>query len=442
MDGRDEETLTNAEDVPGVCAWYWRVPENELYWSPKLCELHGVPLPPSSADDYLRMIHPADRDRVAAERLSFLADGDTFDHEFRILRPDGEVRFVVDRGHTLRNAKGEAVRLEGVNIDVTDVRELSEARRSAERRAAFAARIGGLVTWEVEADTGAIIAEEGLAALFGIEDEAPANMAGYLARIHTDDVTAVLAGFEKAKSPGGRYEAEFRVLRGDEWCWLRGIGEGVAVADQVRVVGFNVDIAEERRQREQHHMIAREMSHRVKNTFAIVQALARQTVRKSESAEVAIFEGRLNALAKSQDLVARHAGPASLSLLIENVVEKPLGQPSRLRVSGPEIALSERVSLALALILHELLTNALKYGALSNDAGLVELEWEIAGDVQEARMSWREIGGPPVVPPTKRGFGSRLIGRVISADAGGRADLRFLPEGVVCDIAWPLAASN
>lgn len=441
MHAQDDETVTNAEDLPGICAWHWHVDEDQLYWSPKLCELHGVPLPPSDASEYLLLIHPADRERVARERREFLKDGDTFDHEFRIVRPDGGVRFIVDRGHTLRNAQGDAVRLEGVNIDVTDLRASAEVRRSAERRAAFAARIGGLVTWEIDAESDTIIAEEGLPQLFGIDGDAPANMAGYIERIHSDDVANVLERFAQARHGEGRYDAEFRVQVDDEWRWLRGTGEAVEVEGKLRVVGFNLDIGEERRRREQLDMVAREMSHRVKNTFAVVQALARQTFRKSEAAEVAVFEGRLNALARSQDLVVRRAGhPASLADLIDAVVGKPLGQPERLVTDGPDVPLSERTSLALALILHELLTNALKYGSLSTDRGAVHIDWSTGGG--EARLRWRESGGPTVVVPLKRGFGSRLIGRVIAADVGGRADLRFEPDGVVCEISWPLPAQG
>jgi two-component sensor histidine kinase/PAS domain-containing protein len=436
MQTHEVDLIANAEDLPGICAWNWHVAENRLYWSPKLCELHGVPLPPADPGEYLLMIHPADRERVAREREEFLQDGDTFDHEFRIVRPDGSVRFIVDRGQTFRDASGGAVRLEGVNIDVTDLRMSADAQRSAERRAAFAARIGGLVTWEISVESGQIIAEEGLPQLFGIAGAAPAAMAGYIERIHVDDAPVVLESFARAGRGEGRYDAEFRVLVNDDWRWLKGAGEAVEVDGTRRVVGFNRDISEERRQREQLDTVAREMSHRVKNAFAVMQALARQTFRKSEAAEVAVFEGRLNALARSQDLVVRRAGrPASLSDLIDAVVCKPLGQPERLCIAGPDVSLTERTSLALALIFHELLTNALKYGALSNEKGVVHIDWSL--EVEEARLLWRESGGPGVVPPLKRGFGSRLIGRVITADVGGRAELKFEPEGVQCEIRWP-----
>jgi PAS domain S-box-containing protein len=423
---------------PGVCSWYWDVEADDLYWSPELCELHGISDPPVNVADYLALIHPEDRGRVAFERKSFIEAGDTFDHEFRILRPDGQVRVLVDRGRTLRDADGRALRIEGVNIDVTDLRDAGSNVHSAERRAAFAARTGGLVSWEIEAESGYIYAEEGLPALFGLEGSAPTHMSGYLVQIHDEDRPGVLAEFEKAKISGGRYRSEFRVRTADGWRWLRGCGEGTSVEGVIRVVGFNVDIDDERRKRDALDLVAGEMAHRVKNTLAIVQALARQTFKNSEAAEVANFEGRLAALARSQDLVADGGAPgALLADVADTVIVRPLNAPERVRIEGPDVRLTAEMSLGVALVLHELFTNALKYGALASEDGKIVLSWSFDERGEMLLLDWREIGGPPVTVPTRSGAGSRLIRRVMTGSTGGSAEVKYLPDGLCCEMSMP-----
>lgn len=443
MGARFVEAGAISTGISGICSWYWLVRSDELYWSPQLCELYGLDAPPEGADDYLQLIHPADRARVASDRLRFIAEGDGFDHEFRIVRPAGEIRTIVDRGRTIRDSKGGALRLEGVNIDVTDLRHDAAIRQSAERRAAFAARIGGLVTWEIDPGSGRIVAEDGLPRLFGIAGAAPEFMSAYVARIHPDDLAQVLASFDRAKAPGGRYDAVYRVHVGEQWRWLRGSGECIEVDGGLRVVGFNIDVTEERSVRDQLDAVAREMAHRVKNTLAMVQALARQTFRNCKADEAASFEGRLQALARSQDLVAKRANqPASLAELVDAVLLRPLAMGSRITVSGPDVPLASKLSLALALVLHELMTNALKYGALSVESGCVELTWRLVAPASNVEMEWRERDGPPVTPPTRQGFGSRLVKRVLGGDLRGSAEVDYAPAGLQCRLAFPLAQAS
>jgi two-component sensor histidine kinase len=151
------------------------------------------------------------------------------------------------------------------------------------------------------------------------------------------------------------------------------------------------------------------------------------------------FEARLMALSGAHNLLTEENwGGASLERVVNDSIEHLAGEAGRFDVEGEPLRLAPRAALALAMALHELGTNAAKYGALSTDAGRVSIAWTTKED--RLRLSWRESGGPPVEPPARRGFGSRLIERGLAADLGGSAALRFEPAGLRCDIEASLAA--
>ena len=192
-----------------------------------------------------------------------------------------------------------------------------------------------------------------------------------------------------------------------------------------------------------HEMINHELAHRVKNTLAIVQAIVTQTLRRASNSQDALrtIGDRLNALGRAHTaLLHSRTGNASIMEVVENAVALHRESEHRIRLSGPRIDLGTKASLALSLALHELCTNAQKYGALSNESGMVAIDWMVAGGARDARfrLTWKESGGPPVSEPSTKGFGARLIGQMIGADFGGRAELRFEPDGVVWSLDAPL----
>jgi PAS domain S-box-containing protein len=204
-----------------------------------------------------------------------------------------------------------------------------------------------------------------------------------------------------------------------------------------------VDATERKQAEARHELINHELAHRVKNTLAIVQVIVSQTLRKVSSpqqAQQAIME-RLNALSQAHTALTRsRTGNAAITDIVEGAVAVHRPNEDRIRISGPRIDLGTKASLALTLALHELCTNAEKYGALSNETGIVTIEWAVRGGARDARfrLSWKESGGPPVAHPSSKGFGSRLVGQTIGADFGGRAELHFLPAGVEWLLDAPL----
>ena len=191
-----------------------------------------------------------------------------------------------------------------------------------------------------------------------------------------------------------------------------------------------------------HNLLIEELNHRVKNTLAVLQSIATQTFRSASRAERDKFEGRLGALAEAHNLLSQEKWQgAELREVIARVLQPYLlNNPERVRMSGPQVPLSPRLAVVLSMIVHEIATNAAKYGALSNDTGTVALDWEILKESngRKLRLVWTEAGGPPVTAPVQRGFGSRLIERSTRDQLGGEATVDFLPRGVVYTVSCAL----
>ena len=195
-----------------------------------------------------------------------------------------------------------------------------------------------------------------------------------------------------------------------------------------------------------HDLLIEELNHRVKNTLAILQSIATQTFRSASKAEREKFEGRLGALAEAHNLLSKEKWQGSELHDVVGRVLQPyiLNNPERVRMFGPHVPLSPRLAVILSMILHEMATNAAKYGALSNDTGTVALDWEVITEngKPKLRLIWAEAGGPHVVAPVQRGFGSRLIERSARDQLDGEATVDFLPRGVVYTVICSLEGES
>jgi two-component sensor histidine kinase len=210
------------------------------------------------------------------------------------------------------------------------------------------------------------------------------------------------------------------------------------------VLAAVLDITERKRLEEHRTLLINELNHRVKNTLATVQSIASQTLRNAISPEQARddLEGRLIALSRAHDVLTRESWEgANLDEIIEGAVEpyRHRGE-NRFRIKGPEVRLLPRTALAIAMALQELITNAVKYGALSNDEGEVRITWSIDRSRRPVHLllRWQEMKGPPVQIPSRRGFGSRLIERSLALDLGGEVKIEFARTGVVCSLDAPI----
>lgn len=193
----------------------------------------------------------------------------------------------------------------------------------------------------------------------------------------------------------------------------------------------NAEIGEQREQAVAREVVQRELSHRLKNAYAMVQAIVSQTMRRATSVPDAadLIASRIQALAAAQDILMRYGGDrGELSQVIHAALLPHQETVERIAVSGPPLLVSAQQVLGVALAMHELATNSAKYGSLSLDAGTASVAW--ACDGPNLRLSWRDIGGPPVAAPSRRGFGTRLLERVIPSYFAGTGRVDYLSDGL------------
>ncbi|MBR0874293.1 PAS domain-containing protein [Bradyrhizobium tropiciagri] len=206
-----------------------------------------------------------------------------------------------------------------------------------------------------------------------------------------------------------------------------------------------IDVTAITRAEERQRLLLAELQHRVRNTLGVVRSIARRSAETSASVEEysSHLDGRLNAFARTQSLVTRDPeGGVDLEyLVVEELLAYNAREGEQLRVSGPKIRLQPKAAETFALAIHELATNALKYGALSNTAGRIEVSWHIddAADRRQLVFDWRERSGPAVTPPRRRGFGSELLERTLAFEFKGKSTLAFEPSGLHCTIAIPMS---
>lgn len=366
-----------------------------------------------------------------------------------VLNPDGRRWVARVNVAPLRDEDGGIVG--GINcfLDVTHEHEMRVAIERQQRTfdlAMIASRMG---TWRYTLADNVCIYDRNAQALYGLtEARFLHDEDGVKAKFHPDDMELMWARVAKALDPkgDGRYEVDYRVKQRDgSWRWLSAWGlvefEGEGAERRpVAIAGASRDLSELKHAEELQRLLTNELNHRVKNTLATVQSIVNQTLRGAADVEAArrTVNARLLALAGAHDLLtARAWAGADLADLVTRVVA-PF-PASQILLDGPSLVVLPTQALALSLALHELATNAAKYGALSRPEGRVEICWIVRDD--EVDLSWRESGGPLVAPPSRRGFGSRLIEHA-SRDMAGRFRLEFDPAGVRCRISAALAAND
>lgn len=237
----------------------------------------------------------------------------------------------------------------------------------------------------------------------------------------------------------GPYEKEY-ILRDGTRRWMLFAGQRI---EPNLIVEYCLDISDRKRTEQQLQLLTQELSHRVKNTLTVVEALASQTNGNTAEAFREVFTGRLHALAQAHSiLLGSQWREADLKLLVEQAMNPyRSAHGERISAQGPSIPLPPKQALGLSLILHELATNALKYGALSAEQGHLNVSWQLRqnpGHSRVVRLRWDERGGPPVQTPGDEGFGSRLIFRATEYELGGEAELSYAAEGLTCRIEFPL----
>ncbi len=437
---RFREMLENAP----VMIWQSHADGHCAHLNRMLRTFWGVSEEDIAAFDFLSMAHPDDMAEIGRIMGEAIASRTKVTLKTRFRNAAGEYRILHTDAQPDYSGAGEFRGMIGVNVDITEREEAEEALRASEERF----RLG------VEAAPSGMVMTDGSGRIVLVNAQAE-RLLGYGRDELVGQRIEILVP-ERFRRGHPDYRAgynlgpEARPMGANRELWaLRKDGGELPVeiglspfetSEGPMTLAAIVDISERKRSEAQRELLIGELNHRVKNTLAVVQALAHQSFREvpSSAPARASFEGRLRALAEAHNLLTEaNWENASLTRIVEDVTRAQCSEPGRIRLDGPEVMLTPKAALALAMGLHELCTNAIKYGALSNESGKVSVLWNVPGE-RRIVLTWTETGGPPVAPPARRGFGTRLIERMLADDLDGEVKLDFQPEGLVCRIDAPL----
>ena len=307
-----------------------------------------------------------------------------------------------------------------------------------------AARLG---RWDHHPVTGERYFDERAREILGIAPGESIALDAMFSRTHAGDRERLTAALDRAMIADrtGPFDIEIRVVQPDgamRWAGLMGrtLFEN---GECVRFLGVIQDVTERKIGEEQRRLVVNELNHRVKNSLAMAQAVVDASLRGATSLEQGrtVANSRIRALSNAHDILTAEVwSSAQVFDIVLATVDNLSLDPARVEIGGEGVRLGPRAALQLSLALHELATNACKYGSLSNDLGRVHIRWSVdRADPPRFRFSWQERGGPLVVEPAVRGFGSRLIERATSVAFAGDVAFRFDPEGVLWTIDAPLA---
>jgi PAS domain S-box-containing protein len=313
--------------------------------------------------------------------------------------------------------------------------------RQAEQLRSLALAAGQMGSWEWNAAQRIAAWDEGQYRIFGVDPNSfvptPENVRPL---IYPDDLPGLLQAFRECTKDSKTVQMDFRVRRPNgevRWC----IGAAAASFDGqnrlIRLSGVTVDISDRKRAEERLMMLAEEVDHRARNVVAVVQSIMRLTRADSIEEYLAALDGRIRALSIAHKLLAtsRWEGADLGRLVEEEVAPYQVRDAEKISASGPAVLLPPATAQTIALALHELVTNAAKYGSLSTESGHVKLTWQVQpGKLQ---LNWVESGGPRIKQPNRRGYGMRVVKAGIEGQLGGLVGFDWQPDGLRCTVLVP-----
>ena len=385
-------------------------------------------------------------------QIGFLGEAQASRDMFQTLKATRQVRYEdlplqSDQGTTRKvEVVANLYDEDGKTVVQCNVRDISERRRAeralheVEERQKLVLEACRIGTFHGNLETGEAVWNSVEFKLLGLEaGDAPAEMATFFRHVHPDDLAALQSDWAKGTEPGGR-ESEFRIIRADgeeRWLVVRGVilpyDDAAGAGQDKRFLGVNFDITERKRAEEHAEVLVAEVNHRARNLLSVVQAVAQQTAKLGDPQSFAArLSDRINGLAANQDLLVKNLwrGVEVTELVVAQLAHFKDIVGKRIHLHGPDLTLTAAASQAIGMALHELSTNAAKYGALSNGAGEVHIAWEASADPMPIfSMSWVESGGPPVTPPKRKGFGQTVTKRLVEVAVGGAVEIGYAAAG-------------
>jgi PAS domain S-box-containing protein len=453
-----ESRLQRAQALGGALPFEWDARTDTLVAALAFKALYGLnPDEPMSLSAFLSRVHPDDRERVEEDQVRLIAAPGPYESEFRVVLPSGAVRWILSRGESVRDGDGTPSGVAGIAIDITARKQVEEELRQSKReartrfrevRALYQHAPVGLALLDL--DLRFVRVNEFLRDITGLEAEE--HVGRPLFDILPDlreALEPVLGRVRATKEPVRNVEVEGGTPRApDSKMWWRlhvyYLSDDYGATPGIGLVAE--DVTAQKRAERARDLLARELSHRIKNLFAVVASIVSLSARGNDALKefARTVRARIEALGRAHDYVRPaewEGGGAGASRSLHGLIGGLLGAyqgegGARFRIVGEDCAVGPTAATALALALHEFATNAVKYGALSEPGGTIEVACRTGDAAFE--LVWTERGGPPLSgPPSGEGFGSLLARRSITGDLAGTLDSDWAPEGLTLRVTMP-----
>ena len=433
----------------------WDVTAGVVTADEHFARLYGI-APDAAAEgvlvvDLLDLIHPDDRGSIEANIAEALASCSDYAKGFRLRGPDGGGRWLLVRGRCTHRSGENPLRYIGTAVDVTETKVAEAALRESEERLRLiveSTRDYAIFTTDPEDRIDAWM--PGAALVFGWSaDEAVGQPAAMIFTPEDRENDVPAQEVETARREGVAPNVRWHLRKDGTRVFIEGSATALRTSDG-RIHGFlkiGQDVTARKAAEERQTLLMREVDHRAKNALQVVGAALRLTRAPDLASYVSAIEGRVAALARAQTLLAedRWAGADLRTLLhgeLAAFLDTGAGSGPRVVMTGPVVALPAGAAQPFAMAIHELATNAIKYGALSTPGGRLAVSWEKeGGPTRMLRLRWAESGGPPLEgPPERRGFGTRVVDGTVRSQLGGTVSLVWDTSGLGCEIEMPLSA--
>jgi PAS domain S-box-containing protein len=444
-----EERYRSAMMLGRMGSWEVDFVKGIRTWTPEGMALFGINLADGlghvggETDELRQSIHPEDR-HLLAQYHALANTQDSFAAEYRILRPDGKIGWLSGYGRVLdRQADGKAHRLINVAIDISERKKIEAALGEGEQQLRWLASIVG--------SSDDAIVSKNLDGIITSWNRGAERIFGYTAEEAVGQPITILIPQDRQSEERAILTRVRRGERVDHFETIRQRKHGSLIVVSLtvspvinaegKIVGASKiarDITEEKRAQEQIATLAREAEHRSKNLLATVQATVGLSQSHTAEGLKRVIEGRIQALANVHSLFVetRWIGAELSAIATQELAPYSETDKMGVRISGPQVLLDPNAAQVMAVTLHELATNAAKYGALSIPNGRIDLEWSDGADGRLI-LKWRETGGPAVKLPTHRGFGTQIIERMIS-QLKGKTHFDWNTDGLICEITVPV----
>jgi PAS domain S-box-containing protein len=419
----------------------------------RTARIHGHDVPPTTIRESRRFVHRGDLKHIDDAFAKAPSTGGIWHAEYRVMHPPnrphaGETRWVAVEGSIVRDTQGSPVGLLGVTRDITVRRRAEQALAESHAHLELASGIARVGTFTVDISKGRVRFSPGCAALYGLpQGTVEISRDDGQALVHPEDRARIEALRNQAfLGQTGELIAQFRIVRADNeevrWLEARCLISYDEDGRPLGMVGVSIDVTEQKQAEDHKALLVSELDHRVKNTLSCVAAIAEQTRATSNSMDefLEVLRGRIGSLANTHALLSfnRWRG-VDLAELVRGELS-PCMRDGNTLIDGPAIDVKADSVQTIAIVLHELTTNAAKYGALSNCSGRISVRWHWQLDGRsrdDLVFEWCETGGPPVMTSSVAGYGTSVIRDLIPYELGGTVDYVLAADGVRCKLEIP-----